>query len=1094
MASFRIRFPMLVRKKGKEYSLSPLLFSGPKASDRDYLKAKKSFEKEVITSVRNIINENDYMQILWYCFSPETEMEIREIEIRSGRRILNFSAMTVFFYTQGIKFAALPYLNKKIILIGNAQEEQKEAFSAEKIYQSFFRELEEPNSPENFFTFNSDTVMYFETVYFLPSRKKNKKRSERRIFDEREFDGRTELEKLAENMNSLYPDDLMTAYFREKTVSEVQEKIFGEKPACLVLIGPKGCGKTAVLHQAFRNGLKSFLSEYSSDLAEFLFKLAFNIWHLDPERLVAGMRYVGQWERRAEAIFRYLFSQDNVNEKISQFSRSRFKNMILTQDFIKKPDFLYIRNMISLFYTGKSSDSSLTVADVLFPYLERRNFGLIAEATQEEWSKVRQINRSFSELFYTVNVSELGRTEIEKIVIQERLNLEKEFAGVKITNDALKYLFQSDARFRSDTVPPKSLTDILSQTVKRHIRTDTSEIRESFKSIFHYNDIIFDREKTLPDETVMSFLDSRIIGQNSAKRTAADVIHTVKAELNDPTKPCASLLFIGPTGVGKTELAKAMAEFLFESEQYLVRFNMNEYTDADSVSRLIGDFKNPEGTLTVQVSRRRACVLLLDEIEKAHPSVHDLLLQVLGEGRLTNSLGAVTDFKYAVIIMTSNVGAEKAGKSLGFSDSIEDSSSVYRKAVEDYFRPEFINRIDSITVFERLKFNDIKNITYIQIRKLLKREGFLRRAVFLRIEKDCFTAAAEQGFDSAMGARALVRNIEKLMTFPIAETLASSKNDSPVLLNLFLKDGRISVDVLLLNYLKETARKNLSVNLRSMNTAEIERILDSIQNMENSLLSDPEREDKSRKFLYWKITEKIREIKDYILSLEQDLNSKEVLRHIQHRTLKQRIYTSRLSYGALIESADYDSILKNLLQAEKVLFDGENLRLLQILTDLEYQRFFSKNLRENSFETAVLSVYLIEELNESSDILKIMKENYERLLNEISEYEIITDRISELHFQLSGFGIRNILQNETGFHLHLRSGTAPSACFAVFHTQAKQKEFDLHREMRKHPQIIRIYHSESHIADFRTGLAFHDGMTESNWKIMLQDILETGNL
>ncbi|HMZ62052.1 MAG TPA: AAA family ATPase, partial [Leptospiraceae bacterium] len=311
---------------------------------------------------------------------------------------------------------------------------------------------------------------------------------------------------------------------------------------------------------------------------------------------------------------------------------------------------------------------------------------------------------------------------------------------------------------------------------------------------------------------------------------------------------------MGPTGAGKTELAKAMAEFLFESERYLVRFNMNEYADAESVSRLIGDFKNPEGTLTVQVSRRKACVLLLDEIEKAHPSVHDLLLQVLGEGRLTNSLGAVTDFKYAVIIMTSNIGADKAGKTLGFSDSTEDSSSVYRKAVEDYFRPEFINRIDSITVFEKLKFNDIKKITFIQIRKLLQREGFLRRAVFLRIEKDCFNAAAEQGFDSAMGARALVRSIEKLMTFPIAETLASSKHENPVLLNLFMKEGRISVDVLLLNYLKEVPRKSISVNLKSVNSAEIEKILDSIQELETSLLEDPDREDRNKKFLYWKIT------------------------------------------------------------------------------------------------------------------------------------------------------------------------------------------------------------------------------------------------
>ena len=293
-----------------------------------------------------------------------------------------------------------------------------------------------------------------------------------------------------------------------------------------------------------------------------------------------------------------------------------------------------------------------------------------------------------------------------------------------------------------------------------------------------------------------------MVGQPKAVDTLTDVIHIVKAKLNNPSKPLGSFLFIGPTGVGKTQAAKVLCNYLMGNEDRLIRFDMNEYIDELAMQRLIGDYYNPEGQLTGKVRYNPFGIVLFDEIEKAHPKIHDLLLQVLDDGRLTDSLGRTVDFSNTIIIMTSNIGAREASMNLGYNTKSRDDSAIYRKAVENHFRPEFINRIDRIVIFNPLELNHILNIARLQIHDLLKRDGFVRRTTILNISKDALEWVAQRGFNAKMGGRALKRQIEKDLTTLSAEQLISTKSDHPILFEILLKDDKLSPTITPLEFAK----------------------------------------------------------------------------------------------------------------------------------------------------------------------------------------------------------------------------------------------------------------------------------------------------
>ena len=315
-----------------------------------------------------------------------------------------------------------------------------------------------------------------------------------------------------------------------------------------------------------------------------------------------------------------------------------------------------------------------------------------------------------------------------------------------------------------------------------------------------------------------SRLHERMIGQEKAVAAVADAIRRARSGLKDPRRPIGSFIFIGPSGVGKTELAKALAEFMFDDEEALVRIDMSEYREQHTVSRLFGappGYVGYEegGQLTEAVRRRPYRVILFDEVEKAHPEVWNALLQILDDGRLTDGQGRVVDFRNTVLIMTSNLGTEYINKSgtLGFLGSMEDGDQSNRekieKALKGTFRPEFLNRIDETIVFSSLTKDDMEEIVVLQMEDI--RSRLSEHGLSVELTEAATEWLASEGFDPAFGARPLKRALQKHVESPLSISLLSGD---------FVPGDTVIVDI---EDKKVVFKKKESSKAKKMDNAEV---------------------------------------------------------------------------------------------------------------------------------------------------------------------------------------------------------------------------------------------------------------------------------
>ena len=298
-----------------------------------------------------------------------------------------------------------------------------------------------------------------------------------------------------------------------------------------------------------------------------------------------------------------------------------------------------------------------------------------------------------------------------------------------------------------------------------------------------------EREKLL---AMAAHLHERVIGQDVAVQKVADVITRSRAGLSDPNKPYGSFLFLGSTGVGKTELCKALAQFLFDSEDHLIRIDMSEYMEKHSVARLIGappGYVGYEsgGYLTEQVRRKPYSVILFDEVEKAHPDVFNVLLQALDDGRMTDGQGRTVDFKNTVMVMTSNLGSQEIAR-LASAGTPDDAIAIaVMEEVKQYFRPEFINRIDEVVVFHGLNADNIKGIAKIQLQRLAAR--LADQEMTLNVTDAALAAVAQEGFDPAYGARPLKRAISQYIENPLARAILAGQYAAKDTVTVDYRDG-----------------------------------------------------------------------------------------------------------------------------------------------------------------------------------------------------------------------------------------------------------------------------------------------------------------
>jgi len=296
---------------------------------------------------------------------------------------------------------------------------------------------------------------------------------------------------------------------------------------------------------------------------------------------------------------------------------------------------------------------------------------------------------------------------------------------------------------------------------------------------------------------LICLLHERVIGQDEAVQLVTDAVLRARAGIKDPKRPIGSFIFLGPTGVGKTELARTLAQSLFDSEENMVRIDMSEYMEKFAVSRLIGappGYVGYEegGQLTEAVRRKPYCVLLFDEIEKAHPDVFNILLQILDDGRVTDSHGRTVSFKNTVIIMTSNIGAPHLLEGITPDGDIRESARIaVMNELKGAFRPEFLNRVDDIVLFKPLHLDEVTRIAGLLAQQLIDR--LKERRITLEISAEALKQIAKAGYDPVYGARPLKRYIQRELETRVARAIISGQTAEGGTLKVDIEDGRLSI-------------------------------------------------------------------------------------------------------------------------------------------------------------------------------------------------------------------------------------------------------------------------------------------------------------
>jgi MoxR-like ATPase/protein subunit release factor A len=308
---------------------------------------------------------------------------------------------------------------------------------------------------------------------------------------------------------------------------------------------------------------------------------------------------------------------------------------------------------------------------------------------------------------------------------------------------------------------------------------------------------VVSKEVTIPAAEIRSWFSDRIVGQGDAIEAVVDTIALFKASLHDPSKPIGTFLFVGPTGVGKTEVARCLAEFLFGSPQRLLRFDLSEFKDYSSFEMLLGDPARPDkpARLVDPVRLQPFQVVLLDELEKAHPNVWDLLLPLLDEGRLTTPAGETVNFRNTILIATSNVGAAEKNRTVGFgtSGAPADQESRTRQALEREFRPELLNRFHQIVVFHSLTQEHLRQVARHEVTRVMAREGLRSENIVVDVDDAALDLVIAEGVDVRYGARALKREVQRGLVLPIAMTLMEQRVERGSILRVDAKDGAVRV-------------------------------------------------------------------------------------------------------------------------------------------------------------------------------------------------------------------------------------------------------------------------------------------------------------
>lgn len=738
----------------------PLFFDAPVVQDRDLGQAKSKLVAQLVKLLTTESRAGRHREVARYTFSPDLKLHQLKLRLDLRRQTAGGRFPVAVFEHLSRRLAFSPHLPELWFELHRGQSLEARAT---EVFGEYFRKVERQEGDaelrQALSPFTQPQEMWLEYVDFGVDTAQELRSEQERFLallgSGQRVEGTTELARVGTCLDHLYPDGLRRFFDGETRVDELDRLLSGKDRAPAMVLGPPLVGKTALIHEAVFRRVERRKRPFARKN---------NVWLLAPQRLISGMMYVGQWEERLLAILKTAKKRDHV---------------------------LYFDSLLGLYHAGITSQSTLSVADVLKPYVERGDVRLLAEMTPEAWRVFRERDRGFADLFHLVPLEEPAPEKLLPLLLRVVRGLESKHR-CRFEIDVLPTVLELTRRYQRDLANPGKSALVLEQLARKHsgdIARD--QVLDDFRDRTGLDSRFLNRLQSLNRQEAVEGLRRWIIGQQAAIDAMADVVMIAKSRLNDPQKPLASLFFLGPTGVGKTESAKALARYLFGNEDRLLRFDMNEFVSADSAARLVGTFDRPDGLLTAAVRQQPFCVVLLDEIEKAHPNVFDILLQILGDARLSDALGRTVDFSNAIVILTSNLGTREAAAQIGFSGDRHQQQEVYLRAVRDFFRPELFNRLDRITPFDPLSREELRQIARKTLADVFAREGFVRRQCTMELLPGVEDWVIDRGYQPSLGARAMKRAVEDHIVRPLAVEIAAMPKDLPVIVSLSCGGNRL---------------------------------------------------------------------------------------------------------------------------------------------------------------------------------------------------------------------------------------------------------------------------------------------------------------
>jgi ATP-dependent Clp protease ATP-binding subunit ClpA len=585
------------------------------------------------------------------------------------------------------------------------------------------------------------------------------------------------LEEYTTNLSKLAKEGRIEPLIgRTKELDDIVNVLAKKFKANVLMVGDPGVGKTAIAE-----GLASMIQD--GNAPEFL--NGHEVYSLEVGSLLAGSKYRGDFEEKVKHVL------DALNTK--------------------KKAILFIDEAHTMSGAGSSSNGGPDFANMIKPAITKGTLKVIASTTWEEYYESFEKDRALMRRFYRVSIDEPSQESTIRILsgLSARLN---DFHSVNITDEAIKAAVESSARYIHDRKNPDKSIDLLDAAcAKQRVAGNADAIitRELvFEQVEKFTGVPADKLSGDNYELINNLevnIKGKLYGQDDTVQQVLERVYVSFAGIGNETKPTASFLFLGPTGTGKTELAKLLSKNL---DMPLLKYDMSEYGEKHSVSSLIGpppgyvgfgDSQVGGGRLINELSKNPHSIMLFDEVEKAHPDIFNIFLQMLDEGKITGSNGKVVNCKNTIIIMTSNLGSADSERSnIGFGST--EKTGEDDKALKEFFKPEFRNRLDLICKFNKLDMLAIKKIV-IKFTDDLKKSLAEKHNIVLTLSEPVVEYLAEQGYDKKMGARPLGRKIDSLLRVPLSKKILFQRIKNATV-NVVMSDGEIDFNVVQ----KSTAR------------------------------------------------------------------------------------------------------------------------------------------------------------------------------------------------------------------------------------------------------------------------------------------------